>query len=77
MPTAAQRIDDKPRGIAPPRSSSLKRLSPDSTAFDSPGHPTTVFIVLLGGCWIEHHRWCGFGSVLRFKLEVRRQAREA
>ncbi len=56
MPTlgvdAAQRIDDKPRGIAPPRSSSLKRLSPDSTAFDSASYSMTVFIVLLGGCWI-------------------------
>jgi hypothetical protein len=50
---AAQRIDDKPRGVAQPRSSSLKRLSPDSTAFDSTSHPTTVFIVLLGGCWNE------------------------
>jgi hypothetical protein len=45
----AQRIDNKPRGIAPPRSSSLKRLSPDSTAFDSVSYLTTVFIVLLGG----------------------------
>jgi hypothetical protein len=40
-------IDDKPRGIAPPSSSILKRLSPDSTAFASTSYPTTVFIVLL------------------------------
>ena len=43
----AQRIDDKPRGIAPPRSSSLERLSPDSTAFDSASYTTTIFIALL------------------------------
>jgi hypothetical protein len=45
----SSRSYDRPRGIAPPRSSSLKRLSPDSTAFDSVGYLTTVFIVLLGG----------------------------
>jgi hypothetical protein len=34
---------------SPPRSSSLKKLSPDSNAFDSASYLTTVFIVLLGG----------------------------
>ena len=46
---AAQRIDDKPREIAPPRSSNLERFSPDAIAFDSASYPTMVFIVLLRG----------------------------
>ena len=33
--------------MAPPRSSTLKRFSPDSTAFVPTRYPTTVFIVLL------------------------------
>ena len=52
---AVQRIDDKPRGIAPPSSPSLNRLSPDSTAFDSAGYLATVFI-LLGGALDLHLR---------------------
>jgi hypothetical protein len=61
---------------SPPRSSSLKKLSPDSNAFDSASYLTTVFIVMLGGCWIERHRRLEFGGVLRFKLEAGRREDE-
>ena len=37
------RLDDKPRGMAPPRSSNLKRLPADSTAFDSVSDHTAAF----------------------------------
>jgi hypothetical protein len=47
MAAVACRIDDKPRGIAPPRPSSLKMLSPDCTAFDPASHATSDFIILL------------------------------
>jgi hypothetical protein len=67
---AAQRIDDQPRGIAPPRSSSLKRLSVDSIEFVSASYPTTVFIVLLYGAESRKEQFSLFRTLQLNQVEV-------
>ncbi len=49
IPLAVYRINYRPPGIAPPRSSSIKRSSPNCTPFGENGYLATAFIILLCG----------------------------